>query len=87
MTLAPLHNGVADYLALVDWTGRAQREDKRGFITPETPAILKRLGLDADSFLIALGQHQLSQGSVIGHKQAQSAYAKAHHRRLWSANR
>ncbi|MED5523824.1 MAG: transposase [Pseudomonadota bacterium] len=72
---------LADYLALVDWTGRAQREDKRGFISQETPGILERLGLDADSFLIALGQHQLSRGSVIGHKQAQSAYAKAHHRR------
>ncbi|MED5526855.1 MAG: hypothetical protein VX447_19175 [Pseudomonadota bacterium] len=56
---------MADYLALVDWAGRAQREDKRGFITPEIPAILERLGLDADSFLIALGQHQLSRGSVI----------------------
>ncbi|WP_115719811.1 transposase [Gallaecimonas mangrovi] len=72
---------LADYLALVDWTGRVQREDKRGFIANDTPAILERLGLDADSFIVALGQHQLSKGTVIGHRQAQSAYAKAHRRR------
>ncbi|WP_115718161.1 type 2 periplasmic-binding domain-containing protein [Gallaecimonas mangrovi] len=45
------------------------------------PAILECLGLNTDSLLIALGQHQLSKGTVIGHIQAQSAYAKAHHRR------
>ena len=42
-----------DYLALVDWTGRMVREDKRGAIPSELPDILRRLGLDE-----AAWQHQ-----------------------------
>src|SRR5690606_23297482 len=32
-----------DYAALVDWTGRVRREDKRGAIDNSLPPILKRL--------------------------------------------
>jgi hypothetical protein len=39
---------VTDYLALLDWTGRAIRDDKRGAIPEHLAAILTRLGLDAD---------------------------------------
>ena len=41
----------ADYLALVDWSGRAIREDKRGAIPGTTPPILARLNLDAERFV------------------------------------
>lgn len=34
-----------DYLAAVDWTGRVIRNDKRGFIKQQTPALLNQLGL------------------------------------------
>ncbi len=36
-----------DYLALVDWTGRAIREDKRGYIPHDLQPILQRLNIDA----------------------------------------
>ena len=36
-----------DYLELVDWSGRILREDKKGTIPEERPAILQRLQLDA----------------------------------------
>ncbi|MCP4324949.1 MAG: hypothetical protein GY787_24500, partial [Alteromonadales bacterium] len=40
-----------DYLELVDWTGRVIREDKRGAITAQTPALLSVLGLDHETWL------------------------------------
>jgi hypothetical protein len=40
-----------DYLELVDWTGRAVREDKRGFIDDRQPKILQRLGINGESFI------------------------------------
>jgi REP element-mobilizing transposase RayT len=41
----------ADYLELVDWTGRAIRSDKRGHIPSGYPAILDRLGIDGAQFI------------------------------------
>ena len=43
--------GFADYLALVDWTGRAIRADKRGFIPHQLSPILTRLRVGADMWL------------------------------------
>lgn len=39
-----------DYLALVDWTGRQARADKRGVIAESSPSILGRIGMDARSW-------------------------------------
>ena len=39
---------LSDYLELVDWTRRAQRDDKRGAIDPRQPAIMQRLSLDPE---------------------------------------
>jgi hypothetical protein len=41
----------ADYLMLVDWTGRAIRTDKRGHIPAHLAPILQRLGLDRAQWL------------------------------------
>lgn len=35
-----------DCLSLADWTGRAIRDDRWGFIPEEVPPILTRLGID-----------------------------------------
>ena len=40
-----------DYLELVDWSGRAIRENKRGAIPSTLPPILKRLQLDPEHYL------------------------------------
>ena len=42
---------LSDYLELVDWTGRAIRDDKRGAIPPHLPPILDRLGIDPKHWL------------------------------------
>ena len=43
--------GWADYLELVDWTGRAIRKDKRGSIPANLPSIFSRLNMDAHQWL------------------------------------
>jgi putative transposase len=43
----------ADYLQLVDWTGRAVRDDKRGSIPTKLPPILQRLNIDPEQWLKA----------------------------------
>jgi hypothetical protein len=40
-----------DYLELVDWTGRAVRADKQGYIPADVPPILGRLGMEAESWV------------------------------------
>lgn len=70
-----------DYLQLTDWTGRAQRPDKRGHIDEQAPPILSRLGMDGVSFLNAVARQRLSQGSVIGHPLACRRHAQQFQRR------
>ena len=42
---------LTDYIALVDWTGRAVRADKRGAIPVSVQPILTRLGVDKDNWV------------------------------------
>jgi len=42
---------MSDYLQLVDWTGRAVRNDKRGYINNRLPAILSRLKIPEKDWL------------------------------------
>jgi REP element-mobilizing transposase RayT len=41
-----------DYLDLVDWTGRALRPDKKGFIDGEEPGLLATFGLSASEWQV-----------------------------------
>jgi hypothetical protein len=45
-----------DYLELVDWAGRAIRDDKRGAIPNSVPPILERLKLNPNTFLSFVGK-------------------------------
>uniref|UniRef100_UPI000A547331 transposase n=1 Tax=Candidatus Thiosymbion oneisti TaxID=589554 RepID=UPI000A547331 len=40
-----------DYLELVDWTGRALRADKPGYVKVQEPKILVRLGINGEQFI------------------------------------
>ena len=44
--------GQADYIELVDWTGRIIRDDKRGVISENLPPILTRLNIDIDAWFL-----------------------------------
>lgn len=45
--------GLEEYFDLVDSMGRAVHPRKRGAIAPHTPALLARLGMNAESFFAA----------------------------------
>ncbi len=55
-----------DYLNLIDWAGRAIREDKRGYIKDTTPPILLRLGISPDKWLDALPQLEAQFHQFMG---------------------
>lgn len=46
------------YLELVDWTGRAVREDKRGFIPVNLPPVLERLNIPINRWLSSATQFE-----------------------------
>lgn len=60
--------GLVDYLELVDWAGRAMREDKRGAIAEHAPSILQRIGLEPERYLEHLrGQAATERPPMLGH--------------------
>lgn len=67
-----------DYLELVDWTGRARREDKRGVIDQRLPAIMQRLNLDAEAWQLAMQP----RGNVFGRASGQLDHMRLHARAL-----
>ena len=57
-----------DYLELVDWAGRAIREDKHGAIPEHTPPILRRIGLEPGRYLEHLqGLAATERPTMFGH--------------------
>ncbi|WP_421221220.1 transposase [Aeromonas enteropelogenes] len=66
-----------DYLALVDWTGRAIRGDKRGYIPEALSPILQRLQLDSEGWLRQVILFKRNGIRAVGHGVARERYA--HH--------
>ena len=58
-----------DYIELVDITGRAIREDKRGYIDNNQPPILDRLGISSSEWLILTTQFESKFKSLVGCKE------------------
>ncbi|WP_169046544.1 transposase [Aeromonas salmonicida] len=58
----------SDYLMLVDWTGRAIRTDKRGYIPAHLAPILVRLGLDGSRWLKQVTLFRRQGIRVVGDK-------------------
>ena len=57
---------LADYLQLVDGTGRAIIQGKRGNIPKELPDILRRLDLNPDTWLDELNAFKTSGITAVG---------------------
>jgi len=57
---------LADYLQLVDWTGRQWREDKRGAISAAVPALLVRLNVSETSWIDTVRSFRDSFHDYVG---------------------
>jgi len=54
-TLQGIPYSLTDYFELVDWTGRAIRDDKKGYIPKSEPKILHKRGIGAETWLETVG--------------------------------
>ena len=59
-----------DYLQLIDWTGRAIRDDKKGAIQQSLPPILERLNLEQDTWLHLTTEFENLFKTLVGNEQA-----------------
>jgi hypothetical protein len=66
---------IAQYLNLVDWTGRQMHPGKRGKIDPERPRILDRLGLTDRSWTTQVKATESDFHRVIGAAESIIEYA------------
>ena len=57
---------LTDYLDLVDWTGRQIRDNKRGSISDAEPAIMDRLGIDAEHWLYITQNFESEFKGIVG---------------------
>ena len=55
-----------DYLALVDWTGRIIRADKRGALDASAPPILDRLKMEQKHWLYLTQQFESTFKGMVG---------------------
>ena len=81
----PLSEGIPytrqDYFELVDWTGRVLRADKRGAIDESQAPILKRLGIDEESWIESVTHFQRHFFDVAGSVTSLERYQKAQNQR------
>ena len=57
---------LTDYLALVDWTGRAIRDDKRGAIASSLPPLLERLNIEPKHWLYVTQHFESRCKGLVG---------------------
>ena len=66
-----------DYRRLVDWTGRAIREDKKGAIPSDLAPILERIGLNPDAWLKSISHYNRNYFSALGAIDRIKAFAQS----------
>ena len=57
---------LSDYLALVDWSGRIIREDKKGHIPEHLPDILQRLDIDPRNWVYLTNNFEQPFKNLVG---------------------
>jgi REP element-mobilizing transposase RayT len=66
-----------DYFRLVDWTGRAIRDDKKGSVPKELSPILERLQLNPDAWLRSIKSYNRNYFTAVGAIDRIKAYAQS----------
>jgi hypothetical protein len=66
-----------DYFRLVDWIGRAIRDDKKGSIPEDLLPILERLKLNPDTWLTSIKQYKKDYFTAVGAIDRIKAYAES----------
>ncbi len=67
----------SDYLALVDWTGRIIREDKRGAIPEDYPPILDRIGKPPKEWMKLMKPRPSWTQKALGSREKIKAYCQS----------
>ena len=73
----------ADYLELIDWTGRAIRHDKKGFIDNQRPKLLNELGIASDAWLTSAKEFRRQYSGISGRWDSMCAFKKQHSSGKW----
>jgi hypothetical protein len=72
-----------EYLALIDWTGRILRGDKRGAIEAELPPILERLAIAPEAWKILTSSFEQHFSHWVGTEQlVQKIYQDKDYQRI-----
>ncbi|MEC4737096.1 transposase, partial [Shewanella sp. E94] len=77
----PFH--FSDYLQLIDWTGRAIRHDKKGFIDSIRPKLLCELGISSDAWLTSTQEFRRQYSGISGRWDAMCEFKKKHQSGKW----
>jgi len=75
-----------DYLELVDWTGRMIRDDKRGAISAEMPALLTVLGLNSETWCMLANDFGKTYHGAVGSLKELELFAE-HTGKHWIAGK
>jgi REP element-mobilizing transposase RayT len=77
----PFH--FADYLELIDWTGRAIRLDKKGYIDNQRPKLLNELGIAPDAWLTSAKEFRRQYSGISGRWDSMCEFKKRHNSGKW----
>ncbi|ABV88250.1 transposase [Shewanella pealeana] len=77
----PFH--FSDYLELIDWTGRAIRPDKTGYIDSSQPKLLNELGISADAWITSSKSFRRQYSGASGRWEAMCEFKKQHQHGKW----
>ena len=77
----PFH--FSDYLQLIDWTGRAIRHDKKGFIGSSRPKLLCELGISSDAWLTSTQEFRRQYSGISGRWDAMCEFKRKNQSGKW----